>query len=1357
MGRRFIRYFGAGTAIFAALLALVLAALIAGFFQQTSAGFALWAAGRASGYQLACEEFEGNVFSSFTCRRLTASDAEGVFFRAGVLEFGWELWPALSRRLDIQNLRLSDAEFSRQPISADVSDEPFSLPTWPGVSISFQEFALNRFVVSLPDAPIVCLNGSGNADVIEPTLALRMQFVRCEGEGTVTALIGVADGALSLDVNAADDGALADLLLGWDGAGATDIRLVGSGPLGNFNGTLNGSIVDGGTIALAVTTLPGGAIGVNGLAIHGDVTLAEGRAPEWAPATNGSIAARLFIPDEGGMRVEDGNIVWGAAELNFDLSRSADGMLAGQVDAAIGALDGVVAFQSAMLSANISGDGEIHSVEGTYTLTGFCGGSVCAQTLAGALQATVNADTAIFSTDGDATALRVADAIDTLLGATTGYTASGEYVFDDQSLTAEAAIDGAGGDLQANASVLLYEDVTGSGTATLDLARSAVIGGTTFPEPARLFAELGSFSAAGAASGTLALESAILAANGRFALTENGGIDARLATTRSDAERLSAMTGILFTAAPSFEAQITGRLAAPSLVAHGTLPGVDAGGLTFTDAVLDVDIANDNGAWNGDASFVSMSAMGEIDVAVTIAGPAGEPVLLSFGESQIGGASLTGGVSVPVDGAPATGRVVLGGNVLSPVGAFLMRLASSEGTVTLDLTAQGDAQIASVDIALTHVLLEGQLADATVEGEIVYNAAPQDLDVTVALNEGEDALRLVADGSFVEGTRLTVQSFEGEWSGIAMRALAPFSLTSTEGTATLSPAEFDVGGGRLELSGAQTADALNARVALIRLPVGPFTELAGLEEAEGTVDAEAVVRMTPANSEGTLTFQANDFAFANIERDLLPADLTVNGDWDGRTFDLNGELSGLDDAPAVFTLSLPVRRIGENYEVAVDQEGPLTGSFNGTARAERLLAILPLAEHSLTGAIRAALRVDGTPAMPHFSGQANLTGGTYESLEYGTRFENVSLSLDATAVGDFALDASGTDGGAGRVAMTGRMNFGEGGAPIGNADITITNAYLLNRDEYTVRGSGALSLLFPENEVASFTGNFRTAEVRINMGQPLPPGVQEIAVIEINRPPELGALEPEEEAAGPDFISTARLDFNLLMPNNVRVEGFGVNSEWRGDIHAGGTAGAPAITGEINLVRGFAEFLGREFTLDSGRIVLDAQARGGARVNIAGSHEQNDLRVNLNITGEAAMPDIAWSSVPALPRDEIISRLYFGKSSPQLSAYEAIQLAQMSGALGGFGGAGGVIDFARRVTSLDVLRIEPPAGGDIANPSVTVGKYVTERVYVGARRDAESSSSAIEVQIEVTPSISVEVETGSDNSQAAGVNWQWDY
>jgi translocation and assembly module TamB len=339
----------------------------------------------------------------------------------------------------------------------------------------------------------------------------------------------------------------------------------------------------------------------------------------------------------------------------------------------------------------------------------------------------------------------------------------------------------------------------------------------------------------------------------------------------------------------------------------------------------------------------------------------------------------------------------------------------------------------------------------------------------------------------------------------------------------------------------------------------------------------------------------------------------------------------------------------------------------------------------------------------------------------------------------------------------GRMNIGEDGRPVGDASLSATDAYLLRRDAQTVRGSGELNVNFPEGDTPSASGNFRTSEVRIDLGQPLPPGVEEINVVEINRPPELTALAEEEESQELDYIEETTLDIDIAMPNNVRVEGYGVNAEWQGDLHVGGTAGDPAITGELELIRGFAEVLGRPFTLDEGRVIPDSGMAGGARIAISGTHTQADLSVEVNISGPAASPEIEWSSAPALPRDEIISRLYFGRSSPQLSAYEAIQLAQISGALGRVGGTGNVLDFARRFARLDVLRIEPPAGGDIANPSVTVGKYVTERVYVGAIRNAETSSSAVEVQVEITPNISAEIETGSDDSQSAGVNWRWDY
>jgi translocation and assembly module TamB len=405
----------------------------------------------------------------------------------------------------------------------------------------------------------------------------------------------------------------------------------------------------------------------------------------------------------------------------------------------------------------------------------------------------------------------------------------------------------------------------------------------------------------------------------------------------------------------------------------------------------------------------------------------------------------------------------------------------------------------------------------------------------------------------------------------------------------------------------------------------------------------------------------------------------------------------------------------------------------------------------------ASFQLEGTPAAPRFSGQARLQDGIYESLELGTRLEGVELTLDAAAANTFVFEGNANDGGEGRLTADGRLSFDENTRPFGDANITITDAHVLQRDEYSAHGSGEFNFDLPQDETGSITGMFRTSEVRVDLGQPLPPGVEEIDVVEINRPAELGALASDGNLQEDDFISTATLDIEVTMPNNVRAEGYGVNTEWQGNITVAGTVGTPKIGGEITLVRGFAEFLGRQFTLDEGSVIPDPDEAGNARVAITGSYTQDDLTVEINIAGPAASPDIEWSSVPALPRDEIISRLYFGRSSPQLTAYEAIQLAQLSASLAGFGSTGGVLGFARSVVGLDVLRIEPPESGDISNPTVTVGKYVTERVYVGARRDADTSSSSVEVEVDITPNISAEVETGTDDTQAAGINWHWNY
>ncbi|KAK0360747.1 hypothetical protein LTR94_026091, partial [Friedmanniomyces endolithicus] len=51
------------------------------------------------------------------------------------------------------------------------------------------------------------------------------------------------------------------------------------------------------------------------------------------------------------------------------------------------------------------------------------------------------------------------------------------------------------------------------------------------------------------------------------------------------------------------------------------------------------------------------------------------------------------------------------------------------------------------------------------------------------------------------------------------------------------------------------------------------------------------------------------------------------------------------------------------------------------------------------------------------------------------------------------------------------------------------------------------------------------------------------------------------------------------------------------------------------------------------------------------------LNATIRVTGVAAKPEIAFASTPALPQDELLSRLLFGTSITKLSAPEALQLA----------------------------------------------------------------------------------------------------
>jgi len=78
----------------------------------------------------------------------------------------------------------------------------------------------------------------------------------------------------------------------------------------------------------------------------------------------------------------------------------------------------------------------------------------------------------------------------------------------------------------------------------------------------------------------------------------------------------------------------------------------------------------------------------------------------------------------------------------------------------------------------------------------------------------------------------------------------------------------------------------------------------------------------------------------------------------------------------------------------------------------------------------------------------------------------------------------------------------------------------------------------------------------------------------------------------------------------------------------------------------------------------------------------------------------------------------------------------------------------RRTVGLDMLNVDldPETGG-----SLTVGKYLSNDVFVSATQDAQGRSGAVRVKYEITNNITVETELEQEGDQTVSANWKKDF
>lgn len=762
-----------------------------------------------------------------------------------------------------------------------------------------------------------------------------------------------------------------------------------------------------------------------------------------------------------------------------------------------------------------------------------------------------------------------------------------------------------------------------------------------------------------------------------------------------------------------------------------------------------------------------ISALGPFDGALGLVLPPGAAARLDLRRMTVAATQITGAVTLGSVGP--TGTLSLSGGGLTGN----VKLAPQSGGEAIDarLVARdarfGNGQpitlargqlAANGLIARQHTTIAGmvQLQGLEAGGLRIARGAAK-----LALTDGSGEFGIALEGRRTSrfilnlGARISPARWEavasGSFGSEAIRSPQPIVITRAGGGWALGQTEFDVGKGRIVAWGTTGAGStsLNLALADVSLALGdalvPDLGLAGAASgvigyaSQGadppTGEARLVIRgLTRAGL--ALTSRPIDGALtASLGPTALELRAIAKDSGGGVVGRLQARIANLPPAGAL----LDRLRAGA-LAAALRYSGPADAPW-------RLLAIDTF---DLTGPISLAADLGGSLDAPLIKGalsssslhlQSPLTGTDISTIAAQGSFAGPRLTFSSLA-GHTA--GGGLLVGSGFVDLSG---FTQLRGPVIDLRLAAMRAQLVNRSDMAFTATGPLRIL-SDGEAGTIAGRLRIDAARWRLGQaPAVASLPNIATREIHLAGSDSAPQPH------DMPWRFVIDANT--GGALRVTGLGLDSQWSAAVRLRGTIDDPEITGTADMTGGSYEFAGQHFDLTRGHLDFAGDDPPDPLLDIAATQTANGLTATVTVRGSSFHPEIAFTSVPPLPEQELLSRLLFGASVTDISAPEAIQLASALAALHGQGGLD-PINKLRTAVGLDRLRVVSADPTIPHQTGVAVGKNIGRRIYTELMTDGHGYS-ATSIEYRITRWLSLLASVSTINRQNVNARISHDY
>lgn len=221
-------------------------------------------------------------------------------------------------------------------------------------------------------------------------------------------------------------------------------------------------------------------------------------------------------------------------------------------------------------------------------------------------------------------------------------------------------------------------------------------------------------------------------------------------------------------------------------------------------------------------------------------------------------------------------------------------------------------------------------------------------------------------------------------------------------------------------------------------------------------------------------------------------------------------------------------------------------------------------------------------------------------------------------------------------------------------------------------------------------------------------------------------------------------DVRVILGDDVRVAGFGLNAQLRGQLDINQRPGASPLTyGELEVVEGSFQTYGRTLNIEQGKLLFMGSYDNPA-IDIRAVRQVENMRVGVQMNGTIRNIRSNLFSTPTLPDGDILAVMITGRPIAEIGTQQDGNALIGAVTSLGISQGQGITNQIQSQLGLDTFAID--STGDVNDSSLMLGKYITPRIFIRYAVGLFETENSLAIDYTMTDRIKLQAISGQSQS-----------